>query len=640
MNSNSHRHWYLDGDELVLVNEQETFYPTADQIYGCVIENREVFPDVLPGRPGDLPDISFSKYPAHLSAAITYRPGEGDTGLFCSVSVHADEREYPLETIRSRKTDHIVMEGNWYPFSPGVVDEILAIFDAAGIKDVGEITFRQYMHLKHAAQTGGLVTDYTAEQIIHPGIEKSPGEDALQLFEGSLYPYQQDGWQWLSFICQQQLGGILADEMGLGKTVQVIATLATPERSRVVPSLIVATGTLLENWRREIGKFAPSLKVCVHQGPSRTGLPVRLAENDIVVTSYDTVVRDGALFGMIDWKVVVLDEAQAIKNPETKRAMSVKGLNRETGIAVTGTPVENRLRDLWSLMDFALPGYLGEEGEFVKHYEEDPYGASAVEPVVSPVMLRRRVIDVARDLPERIEVPQALLLDDDESAEYERVRQGIIDEYGKSASLVMLTKLRMFCTHPWLLEGTDRLPENPAAFSKFGRFLEIAEEIFENREKVLVFTSYTRMSDLFVSYIQDKYGFYAACIDGRTPIPERQAIVDYFSAQDGPALLALNPKAAGTGLNITAANHVIHYNLEWNPATEDQASARAHRRGQERPVTIHRLFLTGTVEEAIDMRLERKRGIAEAAVVGVEGKEEDIDDIIRALQITPVGRAS
>jgi len=631
------RKWEISDDQLLLKSKGERFYPSADEVYRSIIEQKIVFSDVPPGPPANLKKLSFSKYPAQLLIEVDYNPSEGDTGLFCLIIASVKGKEVLMDTLRARKTDHIVIDGKWYPFALGAVKEILRLFDNAGINDAGHVSFRQFMYLKQTAQENELIRDRTAGQIVHPGITKNPGEDALRLFEGSLYPYQKDGWHWLSFICQEELGGILADEMGLGKTVQIITALAKPERQSVVPSLIVATSTLLENWRREIAKFAPSLKVCIHQGPERTGLPASLQTNDAVISSYDTIVRDGALFGMIDWKIIVLDEAQAIKNPETRRASAVKNLKKNVGIAVTGTPVENRLRDLWSIVDFVLPNYLGTQQDFENRFEESTEGGKAIEPIVSPIMLRRRVKDVAQDLPERIEIPQVLLLNEKEIVEYEHVRKGILEEYGMSASLVSLAKLRMFCAHPWLLE--DRQPGNgdPAEFGKFGRMLEIIEEIFDNEEKVLVFTSYNRMSDIIVKEALDRFEVYADVIDGRTPISERQDNVDRFSSETGPALLALNPRAAGTGLNITAANHVIHYNLEWNPAIEDQASARAHRRGQARPVTIHRLYIAGTVEEAIDQRLERKRQLIDAAIVGVAGKEEEYDDILRALQITPAG---
>ena len=541
----------------------------------------------------------------------------------------------PIEHFRAREADHIVISGKWYPFEPGSVQQVNEILDTTGVGDVGVISFRAYLKLRKLAQTHDLVLDRTEGEVIQPGITANQSLDVPRLFKGKLYPYQLNGWRWLSFLFKEQLGGILADEMGLGKTVQIITALADPDRDSVSPALIIAPSTLLENWRREVLKFSPSLVTTIHQGPARTGAPSILEDNDVVITSYDTVVRDGALFYMVIWKVVVLDEAQAIKNPGTKRAVSVKGLKRKVSIAVTGTPVENRLRDLWSLMDFVLPGYLGSESEFEQWFADDENAATELEQLVSPMLLRRRIQEVAQDLPDRIEIPQVLDLDEQEANQYERIREEIVTEYGKSATLVALMKLRMFCTHPLILKQKGLWGRNILKFGKFARLLEILEEIFENGEKALVFTSYNMMSDLIVEQVREQFGIYSNYIDGRTPVPERQEIVDKFASERLPGVLALNPRAAGTGLNITAANHVIHYNLEWNPAIEDQASARAYRRGQDKPVTIHRLYYANTVEEVIDQRLERKRNLANTAVVGVTGKEEEYEDIIRALQLTP-----
>lgn len=369
-----------------------------------------------------------------------------------------------------------------------------------------------------------------------------------------------------------------------------------------------------------------------HHGVNRTGRAQQLAGFDVVVTSYDTVVRDGGMFGMIEWPVVVLDEAQYIKNPGAIRTRAVKALHRGTGIAVTGTPLENRLSDLWSLMDFAIPGHLGTLGEFQATYEDSVDAAARLEELISPVMLRRLVRDVANDLPERIDIPQAVELTADEAHAYDRIRSAIFAEHGQAATLVSLTKLRMFCAHPSLAEGAAHLAE----FSKLERLRDILEEIIASAQKVIIFTSYTEMADMIARFVADQWGVFSATLDGRLPIDDRQPLIDRFSGVGGAAVLILNPKAGGAGLNITAANHVIHYNLEWNPAVEDQASARSHRRGQTLPVTVHRLYCAGTVEEIVNDRSMRKRELSGAAIVGVTGKDEDYADILRALQRSPI----
>lgn len=630
--------WIVEGNRLLLDAGGEKIYPDADRIYASVFENRPAIEGLHAGIPGYLDNLSFSRYLATVVLEIDFHPSpDNPGGLLCRIVARNRDSQTILEETRSEIADHAIIGDTWFPFTPSALDEVFSLLEDAGVDEPGTLNLRQYLHLRQTGEHCELIEDLTRNKEIHPGINANPGDQALGLFSGTLYPYQHDGWQWLSFVCNQQVGGILADEMGLGKTIQIIAVLASPERERVAPSAIIAPGSLLENWKREIARFAPGIKILVHHGPTRTGLPRSLLEYDVVITSYDTAVRDSALFGMIEWQLVILDEAQAIKNPDTRRAQSIKRINRQAGIAVTGTPVENRLRDLWSILDFVLPGYLGDQHTFESRYEDDSFGASQIEPLVSPLMLRRRVSEVAGDLPERIEAPQVLLLDDAEIDEYENIRQEIADEYGAAATFVSLAKLRMYCTHPLLLQTQDGFPPEPASFSKYQRLIEVLEEIFSQSDKVLVFTSYNRMNDILVQDIAQRFGVFTSGIDGRTEIPERQNVIDRFSAENGPAMLALNPRAAGAGLNITAANHVIHYNLEWNPATEDQASARAYRRGQERPVTIHRLFLADTVEETINGRLERKREIADSAVVGVTGKDADYQDIMDALRISPRG---
>lgn len=324
----------------------------------------------------------------------------------------------------------------------------------------------------------------------------------------------------------------------------------------------------------------------------------------MVITSYDTVVRDLSMMKMVKWSAVILDEAQNIKNPGALRTKSVKQIPRKVGLAMTGTPVENRLTDLWSILDFVVPDYLGSLEDFEKKFSNDVDGASDLEPLISPLMLRRMVADVAKDLPERIDIPEVVELTEEEAAEYDRIRQEIADKYGKAATIVSLIKLRQFCAHPALLEESSS-GFDAGAFSKFVRVRELLAEIAANGEKAIVFTSFTEMADRIAGSVEKELGIFAATLDGRLATEERQPLIDRFSAIEGPAVLILNPKAGGSGLNITAANHVIHYNLEWNPALEDQASARAFRRGQTRPVTVRRLFCAGTVEEVVNARVER-----------------------------------
>ena len=580
--------------------------------------------------------ITFSRYPVSLTPVLR---NPSDDGLPL-IEFEAETQEGYSETVvaEALEAGHIILGDTWYPLSLGDVSELRDFMASIGGVDNGRVTsFRSLLALKqNSCSENALIRDETDHDAISALQYVPKSEGSPRGIDATLYPYQLEGWNWLRFLIGQGVGALLADEMGLGKTLQVISAIVDPDDTGpLFPTLIVAPGSLLENWRREFEKFAPGVKVVKHQGAFRTGRPKELEEYDVVITSYDTVNRDLSLLKMITWKVVVSDESQNIKNPDALRSKSIKQIPRDVSLAMTGTPVENRLDDLWSVMDFAVPGYLGTLEDFRSRFQDDVDGATHLEPLVSPLMLRRLVENVAQDLPERIDIPQVLEMSDAEAAEYERIRHEIAEEYGKAATLVSLTSLRQFCAHPVLLSARDS-GNLSSEFTKIERLKEILEEIFFRQEKVIVFTSYTEMADLITKIIKSEYGVFAETLDGRIAIEDRQPLIDRFSAVQGAATLVLNPRAAGAGLNITAANHVIHYNLEWNPATEDQASARAYRRGQTRPVTVHRLFYADTVEETVNERIQRKRTLSEAAVVGVQGKEDDFEDIIAALGRSPM----
>lgn len=631
--------WRIAGNVLhVLQPDGSISIPTADEVYRIVIEGEDIsgLPKFV-----SVPDhrsINFSRYPLTLEIRIESARHGRSPRLKVVVYAVGGSESVILDDFQMREADHLVVNGQWYPLARGSLPEVRAIFAEAAVADVGNLNLKQYLTLLKLAAKHPTIKDLSgnAASALHQATLEDG--DLPAGFCGSLYSYQKDGWRWLRLVSSQEVGGILADEMGLGKTVQVAVLLIAESEAGRRPSLVVATGTLLENWRRELAKFASALQVMIHRGSDRTGFPADLSSNDVVITSYDTLIRDLSLFRKIQWNIVVLDEAQAIKNPETKRALAAKRIPRRVGLAVTGTPVENRLTDLWSITDFVLPGFLGELGSFKKLFSNDEKGASALAPLVSPILLRRRVSEVASDLPARIDIPQALELPEDQADVYEEIRKSIVAEYGKVGSLVALTKLRMFCAHPILLSA---MPSDPSAASvKYQRLTEILEEILQGGEKCIIFTSFNDMSDVLVRDLGSRFNVPTAFIDGRIPIEERQLVIDRFSSVSGGGILILNPRAAGTGLNITAANHVIHYNLEWNPAVEDQASARAYRRGQTRPVTIHRLFYVNTVEEIIDARLATKRQLFGKAVVGTDGAEDNLADIAAALSLSPVRRGA
>lgn len=632
-------HWTVVDSVLhVTLPDGSRTTPTADEIYRVAIEDEDV-----PGlpRPISVPNmaqISFSRFPLTLEVRIEAVVQGHAPGLKATVYAVGSNERIEISDPVTRDADHLIAGERWYPLARGALDEIRRIFAEASVSSSAKLSLKSYLKLLQLSATFPVIKDVSANAA-RASLHRAPDSESIPAtFSGSLYPYQKDGWRWLQLVSSQEVGGILADEMGLGKTVQVAALLSAESEAGRRPSLVVATGTLMENWRRELARFSPTLKVLIHRGGDRSGFPADLVSHDVVVTSYDTLIRDMSLVRQLTWNIVVLDEAQAIKNPGTKRASAAKRIPRRVGIAVTGTPVENRLTDLWSIVDFALPGFLGELGRFEKTFTNDEDGAAALEPLVSPILLRRRVQEVAGDLPERIDIPQALELGDEQANVYEAIRQSVVAEYGKAANIVALTKLRMFCTHPRLLGQSDADPISVSA--KYERLTEILEELLAGREKAIIFTSFNEMTDLLVKDLSRRFAVPVGFIDGRTAIDERQPAVDTFSSVGGGAVLVLNPRAAGTGLNITAANHVIHYNLEWNPAVEDQASARAYRRGQTRPVTVHRLFYVDTVEETMDARLAAKRALSGKAVVGTDGSEDSVNDIAAALSRSPVRKGA
>lgn len=605
--------------------------PTAVELFGVEFKGRNaVGGQEVKKRPSEsLPALRFSRFPAEFALEITPPASDLSVPARCDVRiVHHGQSCCKFDLTANH--DHLLLGDTWVPIDVNAREEVTALLRTANVAANGEIGLGQYLWFR--ANASPLVSfKNTPPAIAH----RPPGaSDSIPGLHANLYPYQSDGVAWLRRVTHEGVGCLLADEMGLGKTIQVIALIALATSHGQRPALVVAPATLLENWRRELKRFAPSLRCHVHRGTGRTGFPSSLRAYDVVLTTYDTCVRDLPMLRQIKWHLVVLDEAQAIKSPDAQRTRAVKALPRSLAIAMTGTPVENRLRDLWSILDFVAPGLLGSLAAFEASYDDTSEGALRLEPIASPLMLRRRVANVATDLPSRVDIPQPIELAPAQANEYERIRQQIIAEYGAAATLVAVTALRLYCTHPFLVTKASGDPL--ACSTKYERLVEILEEIVARDEKALLFTSFTQMSDILVADLSQRLQIPCLAIDGRTPVDERQARVDGFHDISGSALLVLNPKAAGTGLNITGANHVIHYNLEWNPAVEDQASARAFRRGQTRPVIVYRLFHASTIEEVVDERVSRKRELAEQAVVGVSGDAQDLADIVRAIELSPI----
>ncbi|EPJ56195.1 MAG: SNF2 family helicase [Osedax symbiont Rs2] len=446
--------------------------------------------------------------------------------------------------------------------------------------------------------------------------------------EANLYPYQEHGVAWMSDCLEQTGGIILADEMGLGKTLQIIALFLLKKPTTETPALIVCPTTLIANWCREIKRFAPSLSFLIHRGADRTGFYKDIMRSQVVITTYDTLVNDITLFRSVEWKFLVCDEAQAAKNPDSKRRRALGLVPAKYTIPVTGTPMENSLLDIWSLTDLAIPGLLDTKDNFISAYPDSEEGAQKLAEITDIVILKRQVKDVANDLPARTDIDLPLELGTAAEEEYERIREETIEKHGVAGQLVAVGQLAIYCAHPWLRIKNPTSPtwENQIDLKKDPRYklltpkmeicIRLLKEAALTGKKVLIFAAYNNCGELIKkAAAQEKVpNIYWNSINGATPQEERQSIVDEFSEYNGSAVLILNPKAAGTGLNITAATIVIHYTQNWNPALEMQASARAHRRGQDQPVTIYRLFYQNTVEEVMVERSKWKRDLGEIAV--------------------------
>jgi SNF2 family DNA or RNA helicase len=478
------------------------------------------------------------------------------------------------------------------------------------------------------------------------------GRDAAEDFNGeiqvpgltaTLFPYQARGVRWMLDTINHTGGLILADEMGLGKTLQIIALLLIEPPQASAPALIVCPTSLIANWVREIARFAAGLSVLVHRGADRAGIYKDLQKTSVVITTYDTMVNDISVFSSFEWSWVICDEAQAIKNPDSNRRQAVVTIPRRRTIPMTGTPVENSLTDLWSLADFAIPGLLGSRREFETAYSDSIESAKEIGRFTDPVILKRRVADVAGDLPERIDIDIPLELDEQLAAHYLDVRERTLASYPVAGALVATLQLQLVCAHPWLRRaddsdddadetGVERTNTCPLMTPKMDRVLAILREAFFNDQKVIIFALFNRVGDLLREAFTEFPDAYWGAINGSTPPHQRQPVIDDFSAHAGPGCLVLNPKAAGAGLNITAATVVIHFTPVWNPALEAQASARAHRRGQTRPVTVYRLFYKDTVEEVM---IDRALWKSELANESVPVSSRNAADFRRALEILP-----
>jgi len=453
--------------------------------------------------------------------------------------------------------------------------------------------------------------------------------------KAELRDYQCEGFTWMARLAAWGAGACLADDMGLGKTLQALALLL--HRAGEGPALVVAPTSVCFNWVREAARFAPSLRVHSYREAERDALLDALGAGDVLVASYGLLVRDAERFADVSFATLIVDEAQAVKNPDTARARAVRAVKAEARVALTGTPVENSLSELWSLYALLFPGLLGSRESFRERFvapierAKDAHARASLARVVRPFLLRRTKAQVARELPARIETVVPVVLSEGERRLYDDVRLAALAQLGEApgpeqrfAMLAALTRLRLAACHPRLVDGDSPLPS-----SKLERLLELVDTLRAAGGKALIFSQFVKHLALVREALEAR-GVSMQYLDGQTPPAERQARVEAFQRGEGELFL-ISLKAGGTGLNLTAADHVIHLDPWWNPAVEDQATDRAHRIGQTKPVTVSRLVAQGTLEEAILALHAEKRELADSLLSEADGAAALSPDQLLAL---------
>ncbi|MGO8900066.1 MAG: DEAD/DEAH box helicase [Isosphaeraceae bacterium] len=491
--------------------------------------------------------------------------------------------------------------------------------------------------------TAGAVLEESLKKLRAPESLASADPPGLR---AQLRPYQQTGVSWLRFVTGLGLGACLADDMGLGKTVQVIGLLLhrksnreDDEPTRAKPSLLVVPASLLANWKAELERFAPTISFLIAH-PSGTTTGNRQVEEqdaqglDLLITTYGMLSRSEWV-RQYDWDLVILDEAQAIKNSGTRQSRTVKELKSAARVVMTGTPVENRLSDLWSLFDFLNPGLLGGAKAFAGLVKQMEASASyqPLRTLVGPYILRRLKTDkrVIADLPEKVEMSAFCTLSREQAALYEQAVRDLAQKLEEADGiqrrglvLAQLMKLKQICNHPAQLVGTgDYAPEHSG---KFQRLAEICEELGERQEKALIFTQFREITGPLAQLLEGVFGRPGLVLHGGTPVAQRRRLVESFQREDGPPFFVLSLKAGGTGLNLTAACHVIHFDRWWNPAVENQATDRTFRIGQTRNVLVHKFVCRGTVEERIDEMIAEKKSLSGDVIDGAETLLTEMSD--------------
>jgi len=544
-------------------------------------------------------------------------------------SMKADE----LKRLLSEAEGLVLIKGKWVEVNHERLKETLKAYEQAQkLMDQTDLSMIEAMRFQLTAQKVLNLSEEACELEVTNGewlnsvLNKLTNPDTIETvtsgetFQANLRTYQERGLNWLHYMKTLGLGACLADDMGLGKTVQVIALLNYMRSQTQEKTLLIVPASLIGNWISEITKFAPSLKYYVLHPSENKGLETKAdvleKEYELYITTYGMLTKHEWL-KTITWDSLILDEAQAIKNPSTKQTKGVKQLKASYKLAMTGTPIENRLADLWSLFDFLNKGLLGSAKEFTnftKKLQDTPDGYARLKRVVSPFILRRLKTDktVISDLPEKIEMKTYSTLTKKQVVLYNKIVNDLrtkleSTEEGierKGLVLSSLMKLKQICNHPDQFMGQNDYAENESG--KYARLREICETIVEKRERVLIFTQFKEITEPLKRFLETVFQHQGLVLHGGTAVTKRKELVAKFQGDEYVPFLVLSIKAGGVGLNLTSANHVIHFDRWWNPAVENQATDRAFRIGQKKNVVVHKFITKGTIEEKIDLMIEDK----------------------------------
>jgi non-specific serine/threonine protein kinase len=602
------------------------------------------------------------------------------------------------KALLAAETGLVSLRGQWVEVDPDKLKSVMEHWKRVERDTAGEgVSFLEGMRLLAGVKLSGGAQDETAAPVadwsevaasgwLRESLEKLRSPDTAADFDpnehlqATLRPYQASGVKWLWFLQSLGLGACLADDMGLGKTIQVIALLLRLKhaeheqgqergelrRARLAPapSLLIAPASLLANWKCELGRFAPTLRAgFLHPSESppsewreAANAEKFLAGKDIVLTTYGQATRLEWV-AKREWRLIILDEAQAIKNPGAKQTRAIKQLKARSRIALSGTPVENRLGDLWSLYDFLNPGLLGAAAEFTRYVKNLQSATTPnfapLRQLIRPYLLRRLKTDrsIIADLPDKTELTAWCSLGKRQAALYEKSVRELAEKLEtadgiqrRGLVLAFLMRFKQICNHPshWLGDGAF----GPEESGKFLRLAELGEEIASRGEKTLIFTQFREMCDPLAGRLREIFGRPGLVLHGGTAVKQRQQLVADFQRDDGPPFFVLSLKAGGTGLTLTAASHVIHFDRWWNPAIENQATDRAFRIGQKRNVLVHKFVCRGTIEERIDTLITEKKALAES-LLGAESGAETLltemsnEELLRfvALDITAASEA-